>query len=914
MPRSMTTGATPDDEPTSRLTEHSGPGDLYTPDPPSDSQVEALAAPLDRGAQVGRYLVLGRIGEGGMGVVYAGYDPELDRKVAIKLLRAAPKRDSGDSKDTQARLLREAQALARISHPNVVPVYDVGTYQERVFIAMEFVEGTTAKKWIKEKRPGWREVLKVLTEAGRGLAAAHAAGLVHRDFKPENVLVGRDGRVRVMDFGLARVEDTGQESTVLPQIVRALTTEETIPKPLDQLTQEGRILGTPNYMSPEQFTGRALDARTDQFSFCAALYYGLYRKRPFEPHQMSEAAEALFRDGDPTQQATAAVAGPRLLLRGPILEPPREIHVPAWVRKVMNKGLSLDPDQRYESMEALLAELSKDPWVPRRRYASAAAVLVVALSAAVVYQRQSRHDLLCSGADQRLEGVWDPAVAAEVQQAFHKSPRPYSGAALDAATAGLDTYSRAWAAMHREACEATRLRGEQTEQVLASRMLCLERRLKDLRAVTHLLASASAETIDRAGDAVHALPGLKACADVEMLLGQAAPPQDPASRDKFDKLSSLLAEAKALDDGGQYRVALEVAKSARAAADELGYEPLRAEALSRLGWVQIHGGDVPGGEATMTDGVWSAVAARHDEELLRLAIHLVWVTGRMERNLEAGRKWEKLARAALVRLGGEHEMEMDLQSTVGSMYATIGRLDLAEPPVVRAAQLAEKLPPHSPRRAYVLSSLGALYGDRHEPEKAIPPLQRSLLLLEKVRGLLHPELAYAHTNLAYALRMKGDYGSALEHAGKALSIRQGVLGADHVLMAVSHECLAGILVEQGKPKDALAHLEISEQIRSKPGSDPVELRYAYRWMGLAWSGMGDLRKAVSYLERALKLSANDPVFSADLRFDLARVMRGTRGELQRAREYAVKARDEYRSIGIERDAVRVDQWLAVNGG
>src|SRR5262249_39218777 len=151
--------------------------------------------------------------------------------------------------------------------------------------------------------------------------------------------------------------------------------------------------------------------------------------------------------------------------------------------KVMNKGLSLDPDQRYESMEALLGELSRDPWIPRRRYASAAAVLAVALGAAGGYQRQSRHDLLCSGAAHRLEGVWDPGVAAAVQQSFRKSPQPYSGAALASALAGLDGYSRAWAAMHREACEATRLRGEQTEQVLASRMLCLERRLKDLRAV-----------------------------------------------------------------------------------------------------------------------------------------------------------------------------------------------------------------------------------------------------------------------------------------------------------------------------------------------------------------------------------------------------------------------------------------------
>src|SRR5262249_41618375 len=159
------------------------------------------------------------------------------------------------------------------------------------FVAMEFVEGTTAKKWIKEKHRHWREVVEMFAAAGRGLAAAHAAGMVHRDFKPENVLVGKDGRVRVMDFGLARVEGTAEGPTLPPAIIRALT-DASVPRALGQLTQEGRVLGTPNYMSPEQFSGRTLDPRSDQFSFCAALYYGLYRKRPFEPQQMSDAAEA----------------------------------------------------------------------------------------------------------------------------------------------------------------------------------------------------------------------------------------------------------------------------------------------------------------------------------------------------------------------------------------------------------------------------------------------------------------------------------------------------------------------------------------------------------------------------------------------------------------------------------------------
>ncbi|HZN94554.1 MAG TPA: tetratricopeptide repeat protein, partial [Myxococcales bacterium] len=513
------------------------------------------------------------------------------------------------------------------------------------------------------------------------------------------------------------------------------------------------------------------------------------------------------------------------------------------------------------------------------------------------------------------EGIWDRTVASEVEQAFHKSTKPYAERIQAAAKTGLDAYARSWAAMHREACEATRLRGEQTEQVLASRMLCLERRLKELRAVTHLLTSAGAETIDQAGDAVHLLPSLRSCADVEALLGQVAPPLDPASRDKFDKLSSLLAEAKALDDGGQYRVALEVAKAAREKADELGYEPLRAEALSRLGWVHVRLGDARTGEAILTDGVWSAVAGRHDEELFRLAAHLVWATGRAQRNVEAGRRWEKLARAALVRLGGEHELEMELESAVGSMYAAIGRLDLAEPPVAKAAQLAEKLPPNNRRRrAYANSILGVLYHDRREPEKAIPVLQRALELYEQALGPVHPNLIYPRINLAHVLRMRGDYGSALEHAGKALDVVQATVGPEHALAAATHECLGSILVEQGKVKEAMDHLRTAEVLASRPGVDPALLRSIYRLMGLAELKNGDGRKALSLLERALKLSSDDLMSAADVRFDLARTTRSTGGNLAQARELAQKARDDYRSIGIQRDAARVDQWLAANGG
>src|SRR5450432_4380055 len=170
--------------------------------PPADHGQATLA----RGATIGRYVVLGLVGRGGMGEVYAAYDPELDRKVAVKLLRVKPGNGVSLAEGRQ-RTLREAQAIARLSHPNVVIVFDVGTFEDQVFIAMEFVDGNTVTYWLQSQLRSWQDILKVFMAAGRGLTAAHDKGLVHRDFKPDNVMVGRDGQVRVMDFGLARQMD-----------------------------------------------------------------------------------------------------------------------------------------------------------------------------------------------------------------------------------------------------------------------------------------------------------------------------------------------------------------------------------------------------------------------------------------------------------------------------------------------------------------------------------------------------------------------------------------------------------------------------------------------------------------------------------------------------------------------------------
>ena len=276
---------------------------------------------------IGRYTVDRRLGAGGMGVVFAAHDPELEREVALKLLHPEPGHEQGNA----TRLLREARAMAKLSHPNVVAVFDVGQHGDRVFVAMELVSGRSLDRWLVERERSWLEVLEVFVQAARGLAAAHRAGLVHRDFKPENVLVGEDRRVRVGDFGLAREHDAELLVTAENTDVRDLA-----------VTRTGAVVGTPAYMSPEQFDGGPLDARSDQFSFCVALWEALFQRRPFAGRNVRALQRAVM-EGE--------------------VQPPPTTDAPPRVVAALRRGLSVDPEARFLDMEALVAELAP----PERR-------------------------------------------------------------------------------------------------------------------------------------------------------------------------------------------------------------------------------------------------------------------------------------------------------------------------------------------------------------------------------------------------------------------------------------------------------------------------------------------------------------------------------------------------------------------
>ncbi|MCX4243565.1 serine/threonine-protein kinase [Paraliomyxa miuraensis] len=283
-------------------------------------------------ARIGRYCILERIGAGGMGEVYAAYDEQLDRKVAVKVLH----RERGTSETAQARLHREAQALARLSHPNVVAVYEAGMHEGEVFLAMEFVRGRTLRTWLRERPHTWGEILETFVAAGEGLWAMHELGLVHRDFKPDNALVDGHERIRLIDFGLAQHsqrrahDDDPIELTPRPDESLAL------PR-LASLTRTGAMVGTPMYMAPEQFERKPASTASDQFGFCVALYEALYGISPFEGN-------------------TAATRG-AAVLHGELVPPPSGTAVPSAVLAVVTRGLRRDPAERWPDMRQLLAAL-----------------------------------------------------------------------------------------------------------------------------------------------------------------------------------------------------------------------------------------------------------------------------------------------------------------------------------------------------------------------------------------------------------------------------------------------------------------------------------------------------------------------------------------------------------------------------
>jgi tetratricopeptide (TPR) repeat protein/predicted Ser/Thr protein kinase len=759
---------------------------------------------LPRGAAIGRYVVLDRLGGGGMGLVYAAYDPHLDRRVALKLLRADQRAGGGGMSEGRTRLLREAQAMARLSHPNVIAVHDVGTIDDEVFIAMEYVEGDTLAAWRDAEPRTTEAILEAFLQAARGLSAAHAKGLVHRDFKPDNVLVGNDGRVRVLDFGLARAESAPALSSIPPSATSSgevpvlSSAGASIPPPppsskaLDTpLTRVGAIMGTPRYMAPEQFAGTAVDARTDVFAFCVSLYEALYDQHPF--------------GGDDEQQLI------RRVQRAKVRPEPAAKKLPAPLRAALLRGMAREPAERFPSIDALVDAIAPPPSRARRAWAwpAAAGAALLATAAGLLWVRAARPQpgAECETSPAMLAGAWDDTRRADVERAFLATGTPYAKDAVRGATSALDGYARAWSAMRTDACLATRVRHEQSDELLDLRMQCLGERRSELAALSSVFASADAKTVEHAVSAAASLTDVASCGNVAALRAPAPPPKDAPTRAAIDAVRATIAEARAEEGAGRYAEEVERAQQADAAAAGIAYAPLAAEAKLALGEARYYMHDYASARATLGDAAAAALGARADDVAARAFTSLVGVEsfgGDPRGALESG----ALASAAIARVGDEPRLSFRLEMRLQLADRHEGRYDEARAHLEKAAGLADGAFAASPlERADIDGAFGSLADEQGHYEESLSWHRRALELRTGALGDGHPLIADTLSNIGWELEMLGRFDEALVSAERALSLVEAAFGAESERAAGMMHTLGDVEDDLGRFDAAAAHME-----------------------------------------------------------------------------------------------------------
>jgi tetratricopeptide (TPR) repeat protein/predicted Ser/Thr protein kinase len=875
--------------------------------PPLPSAMETLAgdarsaapAPkkLSRGASVGRYVILDPLGAGGMGIVYAAFDPELDRRVAIKLIQPASDPDRAET--ARARLLREAQALAKLSHPAVIAVHDAGTFGGQVFVAMELVDGPDLATWLREAPRTFEQIVAAFLEAGRGLAAAHAVGIVHRDFKPENVLVGKDGRVRVLDFGLAHAdtdtEATAQRTDSVPASEAEGTTD-----PLDdpehgarltglgsqlstRLTQAGAIVGTPAYMSPEQHLGRRTDARTDQFSFCVALYEALYRQRPFPgatPHEL------MFS-----------------VLKGKVREPPRTSTVPGWIRRVLQTGLAVDPEARFPDMATLLAALSPEPRRRARRLAWAGAAGLVTAGALFFAWPSAEPSAPspCTGAERKLEGVWDDTIRSRIHDAFLATERPYAEDTFATSARFLDAYTARWVELHTDACEATAIRKEQSQEMLDRQMVCLARRLREVEELTRLFVDADEDIVQRAVPAAGRLSALEPCADQE-LLALAEAPLTGERAERVSEIDSMLAGAQHRLRLARYEPALKMARAALAAAQEIQHPRQAAAALWLRGRAEEALGRYGDAERTLYEALWAADDAGDDRERAEVWSTLVWVVAYRLGRYEDADRLGGHATHALARAGGDDVVLADLHNNLGA--AALARDDVARAISEYEATLVlrRRLGPDHPDVAASLGNLALSHMKAGAYEVAERHLQEAQEISEGTFGPSHPRTAsLLHTRGLIAYR-QARHDEAIERLRRVVLVREAGLPRGHEDTTSAIHDLGEAQLAAGDARAALVQFQRAVEIRRESlAGDHAGLANSLSGVGRARAAVGDageLPEAIAALDEALamleRLGHTGPLV-AETQLALAEVLVRAphRPDTARARRLAASAREVY---------------------
>jgi serine/threonine-protein kinase len=835
---------------------------------------ETVTVPSSR-TQVGRYALVRMIGAGAMGAVYEAHDTELDRYVAIKLLRER----WSDEKSTTDRLRREAKAMAKLAHPNVVAVHDIGEAEGQAYLTMELIDGVTVSAWLKEKPRRYREILECFLQAGRGLAAAHAVGIVHRDFKPDNVLVGKDGRVRVGDFGLARrsAPAAGQGAAALPAALAATVSADEV------------LAGTPVYMAPDQLRGAPADERSDQFSFCVALFEALYGVRLFQGRTVAELLESMRAER--------------------LRPPPAGSSVPRSIRTVLSRGLHANADARYPSMQALLSALETQSRARRGGWAVAAmAGLSVAVGVAAVVRHRNAEALACAALGHRMDGVWDATARTKVHDAFLATARPYAQDTFGRVVGVLDDYTARWERDVVLQCEAQRK--APADPMAPLRRECMDQRLGELRAFVSVLARADDTTVDHAVQGAYTLTLLDVCAGQDPLRGRTWP-SDPTLGAQARVLAAHMDVAEATSKAGRYSEALSLAEQNAADADRLGFAPLQAEATVAVAQLQLKAGKPADSEATFRKAILAAERAGDP----RVGV-LAWTgAARIASNTGDGALADdRFAHAeALIGRVGDDRARAQLWLQEGLALLDVGRYDDAGGLEQKALPIFERLGDDVDAME-ATNALGIADDGQGRYEKARDEYGRVLAWRERVLGSDHPSVFRPLNDLASLEGEHGNREAAIRLMTRALSIVERAYGPDHPDVAWALLDLANEYGGLDRYAEVLPLAERSLRINERVfGPDAADVAYSLGALCPALIGLHRFTDAIAPAERelAIRQRASSPdLFLANAESDLGFALYYSKRDVQRGKALLVEARAIYVRIGRTARVPDIDAALA----
>jgi eukaryotic-like serine/threonine-protein kinase len=819
---------------------------------------------------IGRFTVVGSAGAGGMGVVFEAHDPELDRRVAIKLvsLRFA------DCEAAQARLLAEAQTLARLDHPNIVTVYEVGRHLGGLYLAMEYIEGETLERWLARSGDDWRSIVRVFAEAGQGVLAAHRAGVVHGDFKPSNVMlsgaVREVSRVRVLDFGLAIDSGCSDESDPTPSSPAETARE----------LRNSAFGGTPRYMAPELRSARPRpDARSDQYAFCISMWSALYREHPFARTDADEMTAAMVRG---------------------VTNAPGSTRVPSWLRRVLERGLAPTPSERWPTMAELVEALARGEARARRRRVLVIAVAVAVLGAGLAGTRAlavARRTAACEQQAAIIEQVWNQEKYGELREVLSTNAPAFGGTTADKIAPWLDRQAAAWREARVEACMDAEVHGRWDADMLERSLWCLDERKTELASLVDEVVAGVPEAVQGSVMAAAGLTSVTRCRDEAVL--QLATPPPVEQREAIRLVRDDLARVGNLARAARNAEGLALARRTRARAVALDWPPLSAAAGWRLGQMLERNARYDEAETVLEDAYFAAVEAGAGEVAAAAAIQLVFVSGLWKARYREGLRWGRHANAAASALpdgaqidraelasglaalhfaiGGEEEQAAELHARaleireallgpahplVAHSLSALAEVHYASGDYERSRQLHARalailqhaLGDEHPNVAKSLSSLGTAHfaeGEHHDAEVLY---ERAIALIEKALGREHPSLGDLLDNLAHVRLAMGRNTEARAAAERALGIQEHALGPDHPRVATSLAQLASIHADAGRHEDARRLFERALAIQQRVlGPEHPDVAETLSALALSADASGQRDQARTLLERVLTM-------------------------------------------------------------